>query len=148
MQHVWLYTGILAALIFLVIISLGGGIWGAEQTIGHWTGNLLQGVCHQMPQRSFSVNGVQMAVNTRCFGIFAGLLAGWVMIPFIVRLRAGKNWTLRLLLVTVMLQIADFVGNLIGLWVNTNISRFSLGLLLGFAVSMVISELFKSKNSK
>lgn len=146
MQHVWFYTGILVALIFLVIISLGGGIWGAEQTIGHWTGRLLEGMCHQMPDRSFSVNGVQMAVNTRCFGIFAGLLAGWLLIPFIVQIRVRKNWTLRLLLVTVMLQIADFTGNLIGLWVNTNISRFSLGLLLGVAVVAVISELFKLKH--
>ncbi|TVR17346.1 MAG: DUF2085 domain-containing protein [Balneolaceae bacterium] len=145
MQHRWFYTSILASLIFLVIVSLGGGIWGAEQTIGHWTGRLLEGVCHQMPDRSFSINGVQMAVNTRCFGIFAGLLAGWLSIPVMIRLKASKKWTLRFLLCTVFLQIADFTGNLLGLWVNTNISRFMLGLLLGIAVAAVISELFKQK---
>ncbi len=145
MQHKWYYTGILASLIFLVVVSLGGGIWGAEQTIGHWTGRLLEGMCHQMPDRSFSVNGVQMAVNTRCFGIFVGLLTGWLSIPIMIRLRLSNKWTLRFLLCTVFLQIADFTGNLFGLWVNTNVSRFILGLLLGVAVAAVISELFKQK---
>lgn len=145
MQYKWFYTGILASLIFLVIVSLGGGIWGADQTIGHWTGKLLEGMCHQMPDRSFSVNGIQMAVNTRCFGIFAGLLAGWLSIPIMIWLRASKKWTLWILLCTVFLQIVDFTGNLLGLWANTNASRFVLGLLLGIAVAAVISELFKQK---
>ncbi len=134
------------SLFLLVIVSLGGAVWGAEQTIGHWTGNLLQGVCHQMPQRSFSINGVQMAVNTRCFGIFSGLLAGWLLIPLLIKVRPGKNWTLHFLLVTVMFQIIDFAGNLMEIWTNTNSSRFLTGILLGFAVSLVISELFKQKN--
>lgn len=145
MQYKWFYTGILASLIFLVIVSLGGGIWGADQTIGHWTGKLLEGMCHQMPDRSFSVNGIQMAVNTRCFGIFAGLLAGWLSIPIMIWLRASKKWTLWILLCTVFLQIVDFTGNVLGLWANTNASRFVLGLLLGIAVAAVISELFKQK---
>lgn len=145
MRHAGLYSGILTALTVLVIISLGGGIWGAEQSIGHWTGNLLQGVCHQMPDRSFTVNGVPMAVNSRCFGIFGGLLAGWLIIPVLHKLKTKNDLTLWFLLVAVIIQIADYSGNMIGLWVNTNLSRVILGFLLGFAVSATISELFKSK---
>lgn len=148
MRHAWLYCGILIALIFLFIISLGGGVWGAEHSIGHWTGKLLQGICHQNPDRSFLHNGIPMAVNTRCFGIFAGLLAGWAAIPVMYRLRSKKDWTLWLLLFAVMLQIIDYSGNLAGLWVNTNHSRFIFGLLLGLSVPVFLSELFQPKTKK
>lgn len=141
------YGLILAGLSIMLILSLGGGVWGAEQSIGHWTGKLFEKICHQNPIRSFAFNGTPMAVNSRCFGIFSGLWIGWLMIPFFVYSTNKKVWTNWFLLLAVMLQIFDYMGNHI-LWENNSFSRAVLGLLLGIAVSIFLSDLFQSKIKK
>lgn len=132
------------AIFVMLVLSLGGGLWGAERSIGHWTGQLFQSVCHQNPDRSFSFMGAPMAVNSRCFGVFSGLFIGWVFIPLFSRLQDAKNWKIRLLLFAVALQIIDYSGNLFEIWTNTNISRVVFGGTLGLCVSIAISTLFKS----
>lgn len=144
MKNVKSYGLLFLGLSIMLILSLGGGLWGAEQSIGHWTGKLFENVCHQDPVRSFSFNGTPMAVNSRCFGIISGLWVGWLMIPVFIRFTLKKNWTNWLLLLAVMLQIIDYMGNHI-LWENSNISRAVLGLLLGIAVAIFLSGLFKCK---
>jgi hypothetical protein len=91
MKHQWLYFGVLLGLILLVLISLGSGFWGGSSG-NHWTEQMFRGVCHQIADRSFTVNGQPMAVNSRCFGIFSGMLAGWMMIPAIKKRMSGKKW--------------------------------------------------------
>ncbi|MEX0823326.1 MAG: DUF2085 domain-containing protein, partial [Balneolaceae bacterium] len=82
MQYKKLYGLLLLALMLLVLFSLGKGFWGDSGAVGaHWTEKLFYGVCHQIPERTFTINGSLMAVNTRCFGIFTGLFAGWLLIP-------------------------------------------------------------------
>jgi uncharacterized membrane protein len=131
----------------MLLLSLGGGLWGAEQSIGHWTGKLFEKVCHQNPLRSLAFNGTPMAVNSRCFGIFSGLWFGWLIIPFFVHSAIKKVWINWFLLLAVMLQIFDYIGNHI-LWENNNVSRVVLGLLLGIAISIFLSDLFQSKIKK
>lgn len=141
-----LFIGVFISLLLMVLFSLGGGIWGAESTIGHWTGDLFRGICHQNPMRSFHLNGVQMAVNSRCFGVFAGLLTGWLAIPVCIRLKLKKNPFLWYLLLAVIVQIIDFSGNLIQLWENTNQSRLLLGWFLGFTATVSVFDQFKINN--
>jgi len=83
-----------------------------------------------------------MAVNSRCFGIFTGLWSGWLMIPVVAFYVKKKHWTNWILLFAVMLQIIDYMGNHL-IWENTNISRAVLGLFLGIAVAVFLSDLFK-----
>lgn len=142
MRHQLLYILILIALLLLVLSSLGGGFWGASTTLQHWSGELFRGICHQNPIRSYSLNGLQMAVNTRCFGIFSGLLAGWFALPMLIKMKIKKNIPLWILLFAGMLQIIDFGGNVFELWINTNHSRFFTGSLLGFGVVLYLSDLF------
>jgi uncharacterized membrane protein len=146
MQHKWLYGGVLIALGALVLLSLGGGFWGGETGSRHWTSNLFYGVCHQMPDRTFHLNEIPMAVNTRCFGIFAGLFAGWAAIPLLSRKLAGSPWPSRILLLAVVLQIIDYSGNAFEIWENTNTSRFIFGIILGIPASLTAGTLFS--NSK
>lgn len=141
------YWLLLAGLTIMVILSLGGGLWGAEQSIGHWTGLLFERVCHQNPQRSFQFNGVPMAVNSRCFGIFFGLWSGWLSIPFITRCFSKNYWISWFLFLAVMLQIIDYMGNHI-LWENTNATRVVLGFILGIAVALFLADLFRTKIKK
>lgn len=144
MGNLKLYLFLLASITVMLFLSLGGGIWGAEQSIGHWTGTLFQSVCHQNSERSLSFMGSPMAVNSRCFGVFLGLWVGWMLIPIFLKRKLQRKWVLAVLLFAVMLQIFDYSGNLIGAWTNTNISRVVLGGILGLSVSAAISGLFKN----
>ena len=146
MKSKGLYLGVLISLIFVILFSLGGGIWGAQSTIGHWTGDLFRGICHQNPLRSFHLDGVQMAVNSRCFGVFTGLLTGWLAIPLLILSGIKKNPFLWYLLFAVVAQIIDFSGNLIQLWENSNESRVLLGWFLGFTATVSIFDLFSDNN--
>ncbi|WP_234569528.1 DUF2085 domain-containing protein [Rhodohalobacter sp. 614A] len=141
------YWLLFAGLTAIVILSLGGGLWGAEQSIGHWTGLLFERVCHQNPQRSFQFNGVPMAVNSRCFGIFTGLWSGWFFVPLIIKKWRKIYWISWFLFLAVMLQIIDYMGNHI-LWENTNATRVVSGFILGIAVAIFLSDLFRTKNKK
>lgn len=144
MSNKWLYLGLWGALFLILLFSMGGGVWGAESTIGHWTGDMFRNLCHQDPDRSFFINNLQMAVNSRCFGVFAGLLSGWTLIPLFVKVKFKKNPFLWLLLFALIIQIIDYMGNHFGLWINSNESRLILGCFLGFTASLSIYDLFKS----
>src|SRR5690625_475241 len=148
MENRRIYFGILFAVTAMVLFSLGGGYCGAEQTLGHWTGKMFQPVCHQNPERSFYFLGSQMAVNTRCFGIFSGIWVGWMLIPFYLRAGGGNRSVIILLLVAAVAQIIDFGGNLFSYWTNTNMSRFILGSVLGTATALYIGDLFKSSTKR
>jgi uncharacterized membrane protein len=147
MRNLWLYNAVFISLLLMVILSLGGGLWGTDQSIGHWTGKLFQHVCHQIPERSFLFNGTPMAVNSRCFGIFLGLWIGWICIPAAVRTSPKSNRIMWLLLFAVIAQITDYSGNLFQVWENTNISRALLGGFLGVAASLSIFDLFKTQKN-
>src|SRR5436305_210204 len=38
-------------------------------------------LCHQIPERSLHIEGAQLAVCSRCFGVYFGLFAGFVAYP-------------------------------------------------------------------
>src|SRR6056297_3710245 len=107
MKYKALYAGVLFGLILLVLFSLGSGLWGGSADL-HWTDQLFSGVCHQIPNRTFTFMGELMAVNTRCFGIFTGLLAGWILIPFLAKITKEKKWHEILIGVALVLQISDY----------------------------------------
>src|SRR5690625_6850274 len=99
MENRRIYFGILFAVTAMVLFSRGGGLWGAEQTLGHWTGKRFQPVCDQNPERSFYFLGSQMAVNTRCFGIFIGIWVVWMLIPVYLSAGGGNRSVVMLLVV-------------------------------------------------
>lgn len=148
MQYRWIYTGVFIALAGVVLAALGPGFWGGTETGLHWTEKLFYGICHQIPQRSFKVNDMPMAVNSRCFGIFCGLFSGWVMIPFRKKRTSEKDWVLWVLALAVILQIIDYTGNLLHWWENTNTSRVVTGGFLGIAASLAVSDLFFNAKKK
>jgi uncharacterized membrane protein len=146
MNYKWLYFGVLSALFLMMLTSLGSGFWGG--TAGnHWTEQLYRGVCHQISDRSFTINGQPMAVNSRCFGIFSGMFAGWAFIPALKNKIAGKKWPIWFLLFAGFIQIIDYSGNLFDLWENTNVSRAALGMLFGLSCSIIVADLFQPTNN-
>jgi len=143
--HPFLYLFVLVCSMFIVAISFGETVWGESSTGQHWTERMFFGICHQLPDRTYSIDSIYMAVNTRCFGIFTGMLAGWILLPFIKKFTVGNRWAILLLLAATILQIADYLGNMIELWSNTNHSRAILGSVFGLAIPLSLSDLFYQK---
>lgn len=107
-------------------------------------------LCHQLPERSFFVDGVQLAACHRCTGIYAGLVLGVLTLPF---WRAGawgrgEGWgsghgqapprscahaSLEglLLLIAVAPAALDWGGGVLGLWDGAPASRVATGLWFG-----------------
>lgn len=150
-KKVWLTYAVGVALTgFLFLTALGPGVFNHNPSLWYfsWQRYFFSGLCHQLPERSFYLNGVQMAVCTRCFGIYSGLFFGSIIFPLLVILRkkALKGGKI-LLLISFLIILIDFLGNLSGLWINTNISRFYTGIFLGISFPYYLSdEVFYSLN--
>ncbi len=145
MRYKLLYFLILAGLIFLFVISLGNGIWDRHLDYSDWNYRVFYGICHQMQDRSFHIYDVPMAVNTRCFGIFSGLLAAWLMVPYLTNVTREKRWPGLLLSISVALQVIDYSAGQLSIWNSSNFSRFFLGIILGVALVCMIADQFNKK---
>ena len=95
-------------------------------------------ICHQMPERSLHLFGHQMAVCSRCFGVYFGLLAGILVYPLwrpIDEVEPIPRVWLFLSLVPISI---DWSLTVFGIWENTHPSRFLTGLILGVACATYI----------
>jgi len=98
----------------------------------------LSGICHQMPERSFSLHGFPLAVCSRCTGIYVGFAIGLIFYPFVRSLRHPRMPAQRWLIAAGLPLLIDFGGNYLGLFQNTFASRAVTGALLGVAFSVYI----------
>jgi uncharacterized membrane protein len=90
-------------------------------------------ICHQMPERSFSIMHHPLAVCHRCSGIYLGLFLGTLLSPFFLRLhprarRAGILSAATLLVLDALLPVA-------GLWSGFWLTRFLTGFVFGAAAA-------------
>ena len=90
-------------------------------------------VCHQRPERSFSLFGGSVAVCSRCLGIYLGAALGLMF-------RTSRTIALRLLIAAAVLNLLDAGSELAGLHGNWLGVRFALGLALGATGAMLISS--------
>ena len=102
-------------------------------------------VCHQLPDRSFHLGGIQLPVCARCLGIYAGSAVGAVIgavlwsgrraTPATPISRRMVRWTLAIVaaptIVSVLFEIAD-------VWRTTNVERAVAGLPLGLGAALVV----------
>jgi len=96
-------------------------------------------LCHQYSYRSFFINGNQMPICSRCFGVFLGLFIGAII--------SFKNKSLKPLHFILLLPIAiDGTGQALGFWISFNLLRLVTGILTGMlaslAMCMVIDNLY------
>ena len=95
-------------------------------------------ICHQMPDRSFHVLGEKFGVCSRCFGVYFGLVFGFLIYPLWRRIDdiepVPRIW---LFLSLVPIGI-DWLLGVTGVWANTFTSRFLTGMLLGIACATFI----------
>jgi uncharacterized membrane protein len=88
-------------------------------------------VCHQLPERSFTIQGSPLAVCGRCLGIYLGMSAGTILYPFFRRFSnpaPPATWVF----VLVSLPIGfDTAGNFLRLWASPIGFRLAAGLIWG-----------------
>lgn len=130
----WFISALVALSVFSLIVvapvAAASGQGEAATAIYHAFGI----VCHQLPERSYFLDGHQFAVCSRCTGIYAGFAFTLLLYPLIRSLKntdaPPRSW---LLLAALPLAI-DFSVTFFGFWQNTHTSRLLTGALLGSAV--------------
>lgn len=132
----------------LVALILSGAVLFAAMLppfLGERAASFLTGgfalVCHQLPDRSPTIDGVQMAVCHRCFGIYFGLFLAALVFPFLVRY---SRMLMRHAGIVIVLSLApasiDWMGDVLGLWANTPLSRVATGLVFGAAAGFYFAR--------
>lgn len=104
----------------------------------------LSAVCHQMPERSFHLDGLPLGVCSRCTGIYAGFIAGLLVYPFARSLRDQQMPSRFWMILAVLPALIDFGGGYLGLFTNTFFSRAATGALLGTVAAFYVLPGFVS----
>lgn len=95
-------------------------------------------ICHQIPERSLQVAGHQMAVCSRCFGVYLGLLVGVVIYPLWRPLDETEPIARIWLFLSLIPITIDWSLTVLGIWENTHVTRLVTGLILGAACATFI----------
>ena len=95
-------------------------------------------VCHQIPERSLHISGHQMAVCSRCFGVYFGLFAGILIYPLWRRIDDIEPIPRIWLFLSLVPITIDWLLTIFGIWENTHLSRLVTGFILGVACATYI----------
>lgn len=140
-----LYGIVLVLAFVVVLVALGGGLFGQSTPWQlQWQHKAFFSLCHQIPDRSFWINGQPMAVCSRCIGIYSGFLLGWLTLPLFSFFKEIPVIIFKkVAVVAVLFNVVDGSGYLFGLWENTLVSRTVLGSVLGMSGALIfIGEFF------
>lgn len=147
----WLARGFLVATLvwmlmlvmvpFLLAHETGGRAVRAASAGTYLVGSV---ICHQRPDRSFRLWGVQMPVCTRCAGLYLGAMVGAVLAG--VRRRGGRgtarmaSQTLRVMVLAAAVPTGvTWLGEAVGWLVFAGGVRAAAAVPLGAAVTWVAS---------
>ena len=95
-------------------------------------------ICHQMPSRSFHLENHSFAVCSRCFGVYAGLLFGFLTYPLLRSIEEVEPLPRFWLFLALIPMGLDWSFGFFGIWKNTHFSRFLTGLILGITCAIFI----------
>ena len=91
-------------------------------------------LCHQLPDRTMHIGGEAIAACHRCVGIYAGIVGSALVYPLLVRHhRFFVRHAGPVILLSLVIPGGDWLGEVVGLWQNTPLSRTSTGFVFGFA---------------
>lgn len=127
----WLISA--ATVSFLVSLIVVAPLAAAS---GH--NDLAQGIyrafgtlCHQLPDRSYFINGHKFAVCSRCTGLYGGFAFTLLIYPLLRSLRNVTTPPRTVLILAAVPLLIDFSLTFFGVWENTYTSRLLTGVLLG-----------------
>lgn len=102
-------------------------------------------ICHQLPDRSFFVDGRQLPVCARCTGLYlsgaAGFL-GWVLVKSVRRWRSilvPPRAALWIVTGAGVPTAISYAAGVTGVWDGSNLTRALLAMPLGIAAGAVVA---------
>lgn len=95
-------------------------------------------LCHQQPERSLHIFEHHFAVCSRCFGVYFGLVFGFIVYPFIRKIEEIEPFPRIWLFLSLVPIGIDWSLGVFEIWENTHLSRFLTGLILGTACAVFI----------
>jgi len=136
--RVWLVgCSITLAWVLLILtapIAKANGLTGVSSPLYHFFGY----ICHQIPARSFHIEGEQFGVCSRCFGVYSGLLLGFLIYPLWRKIDDTESIPRIWLFLSLAPITIDWSLTVFGIWENTFTTRFITGLILGVACATYI----------
>lgn len=115
----------------------------------HWVG---YGICHQIPERTFFLNGRPLPLCARCSGTYLGAVLGFLGLVVAGRRRVAELPRLGIIVVLgafVAIMGIDGVNSYLSffptaphLYAPNNVLRVSTGLLNGLALSLIVYPVF------
>lgn len=145
-QQINVYALVLILISVVVIVAFGGGLFNQPTPwLSQWQHQSFWNLCHQIPDRSFWLNGQPMAVCSRCMGIYSGFALGWLLLPMWAMMKLPTTWPMKnVALFILVINFFDIVGNILGFWENTLVSRLALGSLMGISAALIFTgDFFK-----
>jgi uncharacterized membrane protein len=125
---------LLLALIFAAPVMLAHGYIQPASLVYRAFGFL----CHQIPERSFHLEGHALGVCARCTGIYAGFAVCVLFYPLVRSLRRADSPSRIWLLLACVPIAVDFALGFFGIWENTHFSRFATGAIFGTACALFV----------
>ena len=127
----WLIGAVTVFLLFALIVVAPLAEAGGHSELAHGIYRAFGTLCHQMPERSYFVDGHKFAVCSRCTGLYAGFAFTLLLYPLIRSLKTTVTPPRGLLLLAALPLLIDFSVTFFGFWENTHTSRLLTGALLG-----------------
>lgn len=106
---------------------------GQTQSLATLLYRLFSRICHQLPERSFQLNGYPWAVCIRCSSIYGGFLLGLLVFPLLQGLTKRDVPSPRWLLCACFPMLVDVTLSLVGIHESNTGTRLVTGMLLGGA---------------
>ena len=140
----WLASGVaLLAVAWLLLIVAAPVLWVPVAGVVYAAGSF---ICHQLPERSFHLQGAQLPVCARCFGLYCGGAFGSVIGASAVvrhRISSGQpllartlrwRWTVAAAIPTLATILLEWGFG----WPISNTVRAVAALPFGVAVAFVV----------
>jgi uncharacterized membrane protein len=105
-------------------------------------------ICHQLPDRSFFIDGRQLPVCARCTGLYLGGLFGlagwgaWKIARGWRPIAASPRAAVRLLIIAGVPTAMSLAAGMTGVWDGSNITRAVLALPLGISAGGIVAAVF------
>ena len=137
--------GVAISIIIIATMLPPSTLLGKADVVGY-------GICHQIPERSFFLNGRQLPLCARCTGTFLGAIVGLVAMLLLGRRRASRLPSVYSLLILVFFvgfwafdglnSYMTFFPGAPNLYEPQNWLRLTTGMLNGLALLIILFPIF------
>ena len=102
-------------------------------------------ICHQLPERSFFLDGQQLPVCARCTGLYLSAAVGFLAWLIWKTARGWRKFVvsarpaLAIVIVAALPTALSYLTGVVGLWDGSNVTRAVLAVPLGLSAGAVVA---------